>query len=160
MINPDSHLPEILIPSVAEHHMPVIMEEYVELRCDRSKLVLLTPFSYNFLILFLCAVFAFLTRHLPDGFNESWYILLSVTTTLIIWMSFIPTYFITFYAYHREAILSLALSLNGICNMLCFFAPKVYAVFWLSEDSIETSFKDETMQIKLSVKRNTENETN
>ena len=153
VVNSDLQLYEKLIPSVAEQHMPVKTEEYVELRCDRSKLVLLTPFSFNFFILLLCAVFAFLTRQLPDGFNESWYILLSVTTTLIIWMAFIPTYFITFYAYHREALLSLALSLNAICNMVCFFAPKMYALFWVQEEDIKTSFKDEINDSKRDVRK-------
>ena len=146
VLNPDSSFYKILTPSVTELYMPVKTEEYVELRCDRSKLVLLAPFSFNLFLLLLCAVFAFLTRQLPDGFNESWYILLSVITTLIIWMTLIPTYFITFYAYYREALLSLALSLNALCNMICFFAPKVYALFWVPDDKIETTFKDEATE--------------
>ena len=69
----NSNMSTLLIPSEASQHMPVTTEEYVELRCNRSKLVLLTPFSFNLFILLLCAMFAFLTRQLPDGFNESWF---------------------------------------------------------------------------------------
>ena len=136
---------KLLIPSEAHQHMPVRIQEYVELRCDRPQLILLTPLSFNLILLLLGSVFAFLTRQLPDAFNESWYILLSVTTTLIIWIAVIPTYFVTFYAYHREALLSLALTLNTYCNLIFLFAPKVYALFWVKDEDIQMKLKDDAL---------------
>ena len=134
---------KLFIPSLAVEQMPVWLERYVELKCERPQLILLTPLSFNLVLLLLCLLFAFLTRQLPDAFNESWYILLSVTTTLIVWMAFIPTYFVTFYAYHREALLSLALTLNSYCNIVCLFAPKMYALFWVKDEDIQMRLQDE-----------------
>ncbi len=81
----------------------------------------------------------FYSRSLPENFNESWYIFLSVFTTLFIWIAFLPTYFNAFYAYHKSALLALALILNGLVVLICLFGPKVYALFYIEEGDIKIS---------------------
>jgi hypothetical protein len=117
--------------------MPVLTEEYVELLCNMPLLSLVIPLSFNLLLLLLCAVFGFLTSKLPDNFNESWYIFISVSTTLFIWIAFLPTYLMAFYAYHKAALLALALILNASVTILCLFVPKIYAVYFVDEKSIQ-----------------------
>ena len=117
--------------------MPVPTARYVELLCDLPLYNLVIPLSYNLLLLLLCAIYGFLTRKLPDNFNESWYIFISVTTTLFVWIAFLPTYFVTFYAYHKAALLALALILNGAVTSLCLFAPKIYALYYVEESQIK-----------------------
>ena len=141
------------VPSRSTLQMPVLTEPYVELYCDRPMVILMTPLVYNLMLLMLCCVFAFLTRELPDGFNESWYIFLSVSTTLFIWIAFLPTYFLTFYAYHKEALLALALLLNALACVICLFAPKVYALFYLGDEDIITSNFSQTGDSKISSKK-------
>ena len=119
--------------------MPVPTERYVELLCDLPLYNLVVPLSYNLLLLLLCAIFGFLTRKLPDNFNESWYIFISVTTTLFVWIAFLPTYFVSFYAYHKAALLALALILNSAVTALCLFAPKLYALFYVDEKMIKVT---------------------
>ena len=140
------------VPSRPTLQMPVLTEEYVELYCDRPMPILMTPLVFNLAILFVCCIFAFLTRKLPDGFNESMYIFLSVSTTLFIWIAFLPTYFLTFYAYHKEALLALALLLNSLACIVCLFTPKVYALFYLKDSDIITSNFDKTSDSKMSVR--------
>ena len=126
----------------AKLYMPVATEKYVELLCNMTLYSLIIPLSYNLLLLFLCAVFGFLTRKLPDNFNESWYIFMSVTTTMFIWIAFLPTYIMAFYAYHKAALLALALILNMSITILCLFAPKVYVIYFANEKDIKvTDFK-------------------
>ena len=137
------------LPSKATHQMPFLTKPYVELYCDRPMILLLTPLTLNLLLLMLCCIFAFLTRKLPHGFNELWYILLSVSTTLFIRMAFLPTYFLTFYAYHKEALLSLALLLNALACIMCLFAPKVNALFYLDDADIITSNLQQSKDGKL-----------
>ena len=89
----------------------------------------------------LLPVVGFLSRKLPENFNESWYMFLSVSATLLIWTAFLPTYFMMFYAYYKATVLSLALSLNALCNLSLLFMPKVYAIYWLSDKDISSSFE-------------------
>ena len=124
--------------------MPVLTEQYVELMCNLPLPNLVVPLSYNMLLLFLCSIFGFLSRKLPDNFNESWYIFISVTTTLFVWVAFLPTYLTTFYAYHKEALLGLALILNATVTILCLFAPKIYAVHYVDDKDIRISHFDES----------------
>ena len=128
-----------LFPAGAALHMPVPTEEYVELMCSLPLQNLVVPLGYNILLLLLCSVFGFLSRKLPDNFNESWYIFISVTTTLFVWVAFLPTYFTAFYAYHKESLLALALILNGTVTILCLFAPKLYAVYYVQDKDIKVS---------------------
>ena len=119
--------------------MPVLTEQFVELLCVLPLQNLVIPLSYNLFLLLLCAVFGFLTRKLPDNFNESWYIFISVMTTLFVWIAFLPTYFVAFYAYHKAALLALALILNGAVTSLCLFTPKVYALYYIDEKDIKVT---------------------
>lgn len=68
-------------------------EMYVELSCDWTLPGLGSFLVYNIVLIFLCSVFAFRTRKLPDNFSESRFISVCVYTTLIVWAAFVPTYF-------------------------------------------------------------------
>jgi len=54
-------------------------------------------------LMLVCAVIGFVTRKLPENFNESWFIFISVATTLFAWAVFIPAYFTSYYAYMQSA---------------------------------------------------------
>lgn len=127
--------------------MPVVIQKYTELYCERHQIALYPPLAFNLLLLVICDVTAFLTRRLPEAFNESWFIFLSVSSTLVIWMAFLPTYFIIFFAFFKESLLSLALLLNAFCNMVFTCAPKIYAVWWVEDDDIAATYDiNDTME--------------
>ena len=116
-------------PSEAVLFMPISTQKLVELKCYSSLYGLILPLAYNLIIVFLCVVYGFLTRRLPENFNESWYIFLSVATTLILWSAFLPTYLSSFYAYHQVTLLGFCLILNAYVTLSCLFVPKVYAIY-------------------------------
>ena len=75
--------------------------------------------------------------NLPENFIETWYIFVSVSTTVFMWLVFLPTYFTVFYAVHQAALLALCLLLNATVPLACLFLPKIYAIYWLDEASIK-----------------------
>ncbi len=125
----------ILPPSVSQY-MPIKTINHVELLCNQQEEGFLIPLSFNLIILLVCAMHGFLIRKLPENFNESWYIFISVSTTLFMWMVFLPTYVTTFYAYHQVVLLSFCLILNGFITLLTLYVPKLYAIYFVSEEMV------------------------
>ena len=121
----------------ARVHMPVPVDPYSELFCSVPIISIAVPLTYNLTLLFLCAVFGFLTRKLPENYNEAWYIFVSVTTTAFLWMVFLPTYFTTFYAVFQAALLATCLLINAAINLLCLFLPKIYALYFIDEANLK-----------------------
>ena len=124
-------------PPKSKLHMPVRTEEYVELICDQSLLGFILPVIYNILVIVVCALVGFLTRKLPENFNESWFIFVSVATTLFMWAVFLPSYYNAFYVYLQDALLALCLIMNAYITMGCVFLSKIYAVLFVKETSMK-----------------------
>ncbi len=117
--------------------MHVATEKYVELFCELPLEGFLVPLAFNLILLICCACYGFLTRKLPENFNESWYIFVSVSTTTFLWMVFLPTYFTTVYAYHQVALLGFCLVINATVTLLCLYVPKFYAIYYVDEGNLE-----------------------
>ena len=117
--------------------MPIETQPYLELYCKLELRGLLIPLVYNLVIILLCAVHGFLTRSLPEHFNESKYIFVSVMTTTFLWIVFIPTYFTTFYVHQKSILLATCLIHNATITLLLLFAPKIYAVYFVNESKIK-----------------------
>ena len=52
------------------------------------------------------------------------------------WVVFLPTYYMTFYAQHQAALLAFCLVVNGACILICLFLPKIYAVYFVDEKNM------------------------
>lgn len=110
---------------------PVRLEAFVELSCDITLPGLASFLAYNLSLVFLCSIFAFKTRKLPDNFNESKFMSMCVTTTLVIWLAFIPTFLTSSRQYLKTLLLTLALLLNHSVALVFLFMSKLYAVVCL-----------------------------
>jgi hypothetical protein len=128
-----------LSPIAPIKRMPVHTEKYVEHICSRTIWVFLTPLIYNIAMLTVCAVYGFRTRKLPQNFNESWFIFISVATTLFAWVVILPSYFNAFYAYHQEALLALCLIINVYITLLCQYGPKIYAIYYVDKETMQVT---------------------
>ena len=117
--------------------MQVITHKHTELYCYLGLGEFMTCVTYNMMLVLSCAAHAFLTRKLPENFNESWYLFVAVSTTTFLWIVFIPTYFSAFYALHQAALLAFCLLANASCVLLCLFLPKIYAVQFLDEKDLQ-----------------------
>ncbi|XP_005111317.2 metabotropic glutamate receptor-like [Aplysia californica] len=105
-------------------------DRYVELSCDMTLSGMTSFLCYNLTLVLLCSVLAFKTRKLPDNFNESRFISMCVSTTLVIWLAFIPTYLTSSRQYLKTLLLSLALLLNHSVALVFLFVTKIYAVLY------------------------------
>lgn len=86
----------------------------------------LVPLIYPFLLLLLCAIYAFKTRKTPEGFNETRLIAFTSYTTFIIWLAFTPLQCIIEDFAMRAFVQSIALCLTSYVCLACIFVPKIY----------------------------------
>ena len=69
--------------------------EVAVLTCGVSNFSLALSLGYNMFLIFLCTWYAIKTRKVPENFNEAKYIGFTMYSTCIIWMAFIPIFFVT-----------------------------------------------------------------
>ncbi|ELU10064.1 hypothetical protein CAPTEDRAFT_32869, partial [Capitella teleta] len=127
---------QIVSPSHAVLRMPGQFEPRVELLCAQATIPFLMPLSYNILLIVLCGILGYRCRKLPENFNESGFIFVAAWTTIFTWVLFIPTYFTATSSLHQAILLNLSLLLNAFITIGCLFAPKVYALYYVSENRI------------------------
>ena len=105
----------------------------VELRCGESPYIgISVSLIYNSFLLVPSTYFAFLTRNVPDNFNEAKFINVTVYSLCFIWIMFLPTYFITirFGTVYENFFLLLAIFLSASTTLLCLLIPKIVIILW------------------------------
>nr|XP_026690611.1 metabotropic glutamate receptor 3-like isoform X2 [Ciona intestinalis] len=120
-----------------------------ELACSLdNNVTILLPLSYNFLLIVPCLYYGWKTRNLPANFNESRFIAFTVSTTLVVWIAFIPTYLTvgisqdTSSKIHVEILATVEI-MSAANTLACLFLPKIYALKFLTTTSwhVAASFK-------------------
>jgi metabotropic glutamate receptor 2/3 len=69
--------------------------ETVILKCNVKDSSMLISLTYDVLLVILCTVYAFKTRKCPENFNEAKFIGFTMYTTCIIWLAFLPIFYVT-----------------------------------------------------------------
>ncbi|XP_071505533.1 metabotropic glutamate receptor 2-like [Diadema antillarum] len=127
----------ILIPPSAIE--VVIAPGKVELTCNIQSGELIASLCYNLILLILCSYFAFVTRNVPNNYNESRFISLCVYTVLVIWIGFISSYFVVPESHLKVTVLSLAMIFNGTITLCFMFLSKLYAIYFSKDVIISTN---------------------
>ena len=127
----------IASPPDVRMRMPVVTQKFTELYCDLRLEGLLPPLAYNLSLVLVTAILGYLTRKLPENYNESWYIFVSVATTMFLWVVFVPTYLTTFFVVHQVVLLTCCVMINATVTLFCLFLPKIYAVYFVDEQHLK-----------------------
>lgn len=132
-------------PPEVSMHMPRRNEMFVELFCNLPQAGLLSSLSFNLVLVVICTFYAFKTRKLPDNYKESRYIAFCVDTTLLIWITFVPTYFTATRAAAKTTILAISFLLNASVTVTSLFIPRIYSLYRSFKDqcsSVRHNYKD------------------
>ena len=99
-----------------------------ELACASSSVVnLIVALSYSLFLLILCTYFAFLTRKVPENFNEAKFINVTMYSTCLVWLAFVPTFFATneLGTIFQTTTLALGVIFSATIALSCLFISKV-----------------------------------
>ena len=106
----------------------------VLLTCTYNPIAFFFSLIYNNILVIASAVCAIQTRKLPDNFNEALFINFCVYSTIVVHISFILGYFTVNDSIQESMFICLSVILTAYIILFCFFAPKVYAVYFVDEE--------------------------
>ncbi|XP_077488290.1 metabotropic glutamate receptor 5-like isoform X2 [Amblyomma americanum] len=96
------------------------------LLCNTTDLAFFLPWSYNFLLIILCTLFAFSARKLSARFNEAKMIGFAMYSSVVIWIAYVAVYVGN--ENNRKLSLCLAISASSQVLVALLFLPRIYAV--------------------------------
>ncbi|XP_005003700.1 metabotropic glutamate receptor 3 isoform X1 [Cavia porcellus] len=113
--------------------------EKVILKCNVRDSSMLISLAYDVVLVILCTVYAFKTRKCPENFNEAKFIGFTMYTTCIIWLAFLPIFYVTSTDYRvQTTTMCISVSLSGFVVLGCLFAPKVHIVLFQPQKNVVT----------------------
>ncbi|XP_061629762.1 metabotropic glutamate receptor 3 [Phyllopteryx taeniolatus] len=109
----------------------------VILKCNVRDASMLLSLSYDVLLVILCTIYAFKTRKCPENFNEAKFIGFTMYTTCIIWLAFLPIFYVTSSDYRvQTTTMCISVSLSGFVVLGCMFAPKVHIIMFQPQKNV------------------------
>ncbi|XP_034089489.1 metabotropic glutamate receptor 3 [Gymnodraco acuticeps] len=109
----------------------------VILKCNMRDSSMLLSLGYDVLLVILCTVYAFKTRKCPENFNEAKFIGFTMYTTCIIWLAFLPIFYVTSSDYRvQTTTMCISVSLSGFVVLGCMFAPKVHIIMFQPQKNV------------------------
>lgn len=117
----------LLLESPGTTHITSIPGKNI-LVCKGVDAQIITGLIYPFFLILIATVYAFLTRKVPGGFNETKFIFFANTLTSIHWFAYVPLYLASTEHEIRPFILGFSLSVSGFVQLGCLIFPKLYTV--------------------------------
>ncbi|XP_042191242.1 metabotropic glutamate receptor 3-like isoform X1 [Callorhinchus milii] len=123
-------------PGTRRHTVPEKRESVI-LKCNVGDSSMLLSLAYDVLLVVLCTVYAFKTRKCPENFNEAKFIGFTMYTTCIIWLAFLPIFYVTSSDYRvQTTTMCISVSLSGFVVLGCLFAPKVHIIVFQPQKNV------------------------
>ena len=101
---------------------------------------------YNAGLVLVCTYQAFLTRKLPENYNEAKFITFTMLTTCIAVTVYIPTYIGTSNIY-RTTITCFVFIIGATATVTCMFVPKVYVVLFRPEKNVPMQPRNQSIRL-------------
>ncbi|XP_065112822.1 G-protein coupled receptor family C group 6 member A-like [Paramisgurnus dabryanus] len=86
--------------------------------------------GYIALLAFICFLFAFMVRRVPQDFNDTGVIIFSMLIHLFVWLCFIPIYINKNQTEQKHIVQASAVLASSYAIILCHFVPKCFLVLW------------------------------
>ncbi|XP_068406571.1 metabotropic glutamate receptor 3 isoform X1 [Eschrichtius robustus] len=126
------------VPGTRRYTLPE-KRETVILKCNVKDSSMLISLTYDVVLVILCTVYAFKTRKCPENFNEAKFIGFTMYTTCIIWLAFLPIFYVTSSDYRvQTTTMCISVSLSGFVVLGCLFAPKVHIILFQPQKNVVT----------------------
>ncbi|NXN92110.1 GPC6A protein, partial [Rhinopomastus cyanomelas] len=110
------------------------------LECNEGSIVAFgIMLSYIAALAFVCFIFAFKGRKLPENYNEAKFITFGMLIYFIAWIVFIPVYATTFGKY-LPAVEIIVVLISNYGILCCTFLPKCYVIIYKQETNTKSAF--------------------
>ncbi|XP_023074764.1 G-protein coupled receptor family C group 6 member A isoform X3 [Piliocolobus tephrosceles] len=118
----------------------VSLPRVIILECEEGSIVAFgSMLGYIAILAFICFIFAFKGRKLPENYNEAKFITFGMLIYFIAWITFIPIYATTFGKYVPAVeIIVILISNYGI--LCCTFFPKCYVIICKQDINTKSAF--------------------
>ncbi|XP_012859964.1 G-protein coupled receptor family C group 6 member A isoform X2 [Echinops telfairi] len=118
----------------------VSLPRVIILECEEGSIVAFgTMLGYIAFLAFICFIFAFKGRKLPENYNEAKFITFGMLIYFIAWITFIPVYANTFGKY-LPAVEVIVILISNYGILCCTFFPKCYVLLWKQEINTKSAF--------------------
>ena len=108
----------------------------LQIACNLSDPETIGVMVWNLFIVLVCCIFAFLTRKLPENYNESKFIAFCSFCSLVVLLAFSTTHLTVDDEYAKASYISLGLIVNATVALLCLYTVKIYAIYYVNKDDI------------------------
>ncbi|XP_074945956.1 G-protein coupled receptor family C group 6 member A isoform X2 [Phalacrocorax aristotelis] len=110
------------------------------LECNEGSIVAFgIMLGYIAALAFVCFIFAFKGRKLPENYNEAKFITFGMLIYFIAWIVFIPVYATTFGKY-LPAVEIIVVLISNYGILCCTFLPKCYIIIYKQETNTKSAF--------------------
>ncbi|MEE6476105.1 hypothetical protein FKM82_010975 [Ascaphus truei] len=110
------------------------------LECDEgSTAAFSVMLGYIAILAFICFIFAFKGRKLPENYNEAKFITFGMLIYFIGWITFIPVYVTTFGIY-LPAVEMIVILISNYGILTCTFLPKCYIILYKQDTNTKSAF--------------------
>ncbi|XP_032040359.1 G-protein coupled receptor family C group 6 member A [Aythya fuligula] len=124
---------------------PFVMQNFsiprsIILECNEGSIVAFgIMLGYIAALAFICFIFAFKGRKLPENYNEAKFITFGMLIYFIAWIVFIPVYATTFGKY-LPAVEIIVVLISNYGILCCTFLPKCYIIIYKQETNTKSAF--------------------
>ncbi|XP_038196764.1 G-protein coupled receptor family C group 6 member A [Arvicola amphibius] len=128
----------VLAAPVVEEN--ISLPRVIILECEEgSVLAFGTMLGYIAVLAFLCFIFAFKGRKLPENYNEAKFLTFGMLIYFIAWITFIPVYATTFGKY-LPAVEIIVILISNYGILCCTFFPKCYVILYKQKTNTKSAF--------------------
>nr|XP_033794296.1 G-protein coupled receptor family C group 6 member A [Geotrypetes seraphini] len=124
-------------PYVVEN---LTISKMIILECEEGSIIAFgVMLGYIAILAFVCFIFAFKGRKLPENYNEAKFITFGMLIYFIVWITFIPVYVTTFGKF-LPAVEVIVILISNYGILVCTFFPKCYVILYKQESNTKSAF--------------------